>query len=163
MQVLWRALDRFVSACMAAGMVLVLPVSLLLFLQWPLRDVVQAGSRETNDVAQCFFALYVSCAITFATRRRAHLATDALAQRFSLRVRALLARMAALFVLLPWSAFILYAAWPIVAQSVLQLEAFPETYSPGYFIVKIALLLLALLVLAQALLDAVLPATPARD
>ena len=31
---------------------LVLPVSLLLFLQWPLRDLVQAYSIESNDLAE---------------------------------------------------------------------------------------------------------------
>ena len=163
MPALWRVLDRVVAGCARAGMVLVLPVSLLLFLQWPLRDIVQAGSREANDVAQCLFALYVSCAITFATRSHTHLATDAFAQRYTPRTRTFMSRMAALFVLVPWSAFIVYAAWPIVAQSVRQLEAFPETYNPGYFVVKLALLLLALLVLAQALLDALRPPADARS
>jgi len=53
---------------------------LLLFLQWPLRDLVQAYSREANDLAQVLFALYVSIALTQATRQRTHLATDALAR-----------------------------------------------------------------------------------
>jgi TRAP-type mannitol/chloroaromatic compound transport system permease small subunit len=162
MAAFWRTLDLAVAACTRAGTMLVLPVSLLLFLQWPLRDLVQAGSREANDLAQCLFALYVSCAITFATRTRAHLATDVFAQRYAPRTRALLYRVASLFVLLPWAAFILYAAWPAVVQSSLQLEAFPETYNPGYFVVKIALLLLAFLVLAQALLDALRPDAAAR-
>jgi hypothetical protein len=43
----------------------------------------------------------------------------------------------------------------MVVQSVRQLESFPETYDPGYFIVKIALLLLALLILLQVILDAI--------
>jgi len=149
----WRALDRIVEGIVRAGSILVLPVGLLLFLQWPLREVVQAYSREANDLAQCLFALYVSIAITSATRRRAHLATDIVAQRYSQRTRRTLARAGALFVLVPWSLFILYAAWPMTAQSVRQLEAFPETFNPGYFVLKIALLLAAQLVLVQALLD----------
>jgi TRAP-type mannitol/chloroaromatic compound transport system permease small subunit len=148
-----RWLDRILGAITWAGSVLVLPVSLLLFLQWPLRDVVQMYSREANDLAQCLFALYVSIAITYATRRRTHLATDVVAQRYSHRARETLARCGALLVLVPWSLFILYAAWPMAAQSVRQLEAFPETYNPGYFVLKIALLLTAVLVLLQALLD----------
>jgi len=45
-----------------------------------------------------------------------------------------------------------------------QLEAFPETYSPGYFVLKIALVLLAVLVLAQAVVDALRPgAAAARE
>ncbi len=149
-----RRLDRIVGGITWAGAILVLPVSLLLFLQWPLRDVVQMYSREANDLAQCLFALYVSIAITYATRRHAHLATDVFAQRYAPRTRATLARVGALLVLVPWSLFILYAAWPMAAQSVRQLEAFPETYNSGYFVLKIALLLAATLVLVQALLDA---------
>jgi hypothetical protein len=41
-------------------------------------------------------------------------------------------------VLIPWSAFMLFAAGPMVLQSVLQLERFPDTYNAGYFIVKMA-------------------------
>ena len=59
-----------------------------------------------------------------------------------------------LFILVPWSLFILYAAWPMTMQSVRQLESFPETFNPGYFMLKIALLLATVLVLVQALLDA---------
>src|SRR5690242_12708063 len=57
--------------------VLVIPLAFLLFAQWPLRDLVQSYSRETNDLAQCLFALYASIAITYATRMRSHLAADA--------------------------------------------------------------------------------------
>jgi hypothetical protein len=40
---------------------------------------------------------------------------------------------------------------------VAQLERFPETYNPGYFIIRTSIWLLALLVLLQALLEAVRP------
>ncbi len=45
------ALERCVAWIdVRAASLLVLPVSLLLFLQWPLRDLVHAGSREANDL-----------------------------------------------------------------------------------------------------------------
>ncbi len=47
-----RALDRIIGGITWAGGILVLPLALLLFLQWPLRDVVQQYSREANDLAQ---------------------------------------------------------------------------------------------------------------
>ena len=154
----WLArLDRIVDALIAAGLVLVLPVSLLLFLQWPLRDVVHGYSREANDLAQWLFALYVSLAITCATRMRTHLAADALARSYAAVTRERLHRAAALFVALPWSAFILWSAGPMIAQSVLQLEQFPDTFNPGYFIVKLAVGLLAALVLLQAVVDLARP------
>jgi TRAP-type mannitol/chloroaromatic compound transport system permease small subunit len=147
-------LDRAIGVVTTSALALVLPLCLLLFLQWPLRDLLQAYSREANDLAQWLFALYVSVAITCATRSRSHLAADAFARRYSLAKRERLYRWTALCVLVPWSAFMLFAAGPMLLQSVLQLERFPDTYNAGYFIVKIAVGLAALLVLLQALVDA---------
>jgi TRAP-type mannitol/chloroaromatic compound transport system permease small subunit len=150
-----RSLDRLLGLMTTGASILVLPVSLLLFLQWPLRDLGIGYSRETNDLAQTLFALYVAVAITDATRRHSHLAADAFALRYSSRLRRLLMRIASVVVLAPWALFIVYSSWPMVVQSVRQLESFPETYDPGYFIVKLALVLLALLILVQAILDAI--------
>ena len=149
--------DRAMAAIIGAGRWLVLPVSLLLFLQWPLREVVHGYSAQANDLAQWLFALYVSLALTDATRDGSHLAADGFAQLYSPATRRRLARVAALVCLVPWSLFIVIEAWPSVAQSVGQLETFPDTYDPGYFIIRASTWLLALLVLLQALLDAVPP------
>lgn len=136
---------------------LVLPVSLLLFLQWPLRELVQAYSREANDLAQILFAIYVGVAITYATRRDAHLAIEVVAARWTASARATLTRVAAAIVLVPWSAFLLYAGWPLVAQSVRQLEGFPETFNPGYWLLKVAVALMAILVLLEAIVTVLAP------
>lgn len=146
-------LDRAIGAVTSSGLALVLPLSLLLFLQWPLRDLVQAYSREANDLAQCLFALYVSVAITYATRKRSHLAADALARKYAPAKRERIYRLASLCILVPWSAFMLFAAGPMLVQSVMQLERFPDTYNAGYSIVKSAVGLAALLVLLQAIVD----------
>jgi len=158
-----RALDRALAALTEVVGVLALPLSLLLFLQWPLRELVQAYSREANDFAQCLFALYVSVAILCATRLGAHLATDAIAHRYSPAVRARLTRIGSLAILVPGSMFVLWSAWPIVWQSVVELEGFPETFNPGYFVVKAAVALLALLVLVQALADGIGGSLPPSD
>ena len=158
-----RAFGRALDCVTATVGVLALPLSLLLFLQWPLRELVQAYSREANDIAQCLFALYVSVAILCATRAGAHLATDAIAHRYSPVLRSRLARAASLVILVPGSIFVLWSAWPIVWQSVIELEAFPETFNPGYFVVKAAVILLALLVLVQALVDGIGGTAPVHD
>jgi TRAP-type mannitol/chloroaromatic compound transport system permease small subunit len=137
---------------MSAGRWLVLPVSFLLFAQWPLRDLVHAYALQANDLAQWMFALYVSLALTFATRERTHLAADNVAQRYSAESRSRIAGIGGFLCIAPWSFFILLVSAPAVWQSIGELEKFPETYDPGYFIVKIATWLLALLALAQALL-----------
>jgi len=153
-------IDRTLGWLVRAGGVLVLPVSLLLFLQWPLRDWVQAYSREANDLAQVLFALYVALAITAATRRQAHLAADALARRYATETRARLQRIAAVVVLVPWALFVLWSTYPIVIQSVRQLESFPDTFNPGYFLLKVAVVLMALAVATQALVTAMRPPEP---
>jgi TRAP-type mannitol/chloroaromatic compound transport system permease small subunit len=158
-----RALDRALAALTDVVGVLALPLSLLLFLQWPLRELVQRYSREANDLAQCLFALYVSVAILCATRFGAHLATDAIAHRYPPALRARLMRIGSLAILVPGSMFVLWSAWPIVWQSVVELEAFPETFNPGYFVVKAAVVLLAVLILVQALADGIGGSLPPGD
>jgi TRAP-type C4-dicarboxylate transport system permease small subunit len=156
-------LDRVLDAPTNVVGVLALPLALLLFLQWPLRELVRAYSREANDVAQCLFALYVSVAVLCATRHGAHLATEAIALRYSAATRARLSRVASLAILVPGALFVLWAAWPIAAQAASQLEALPETFNPGNFVAKGAVVLLALLVLAQALADGVGGSPPAGE
>jgi TRAP-type mannitol/chloroaromatic compound transport system permease small subunit len=150
-------LDRLVAVVVSCGRFLALPVVVLLFLQWPLRDFVRAYSREANDLGQWLFALYVAMAVTAATRAHTHLATDVVARGYSSSARNILSRASALIGVLPWSIFVLVAGYSIVVSSALGLEAFPDTTNPGYFLVKIALWLLATLMLLQGLIDLLKP------
>ena len=154
------ALDRLLRATIGAGQWLVLPVLVLLFAQWPLRDWLRVYSREANDLGQIFFALYVAIALTAATRAGTHLAADALARGYPPRVRLRIVRLGAAFGLLPWAIFVLFAGRKIVWWSLTQLELFPDTANPGYFLIKIAMALMALLVIAQAILDIARPKIP---
>lgn len=149
--------DRALGQTIAAGRWLVLPVALILFLQWPLRDFVQWGSREANDLGQWVFALYVSLAVTFATRERAHLAVDAIAHSYSPWTQAALARWGTFLFVAPWAAFMIWTVYPTALRSALALEKFSETNNFGYFLIKVACLLLAVLALLQVLLDLARP------
>jgi hypothetical protein len=135
-------------ALLAAG-ALVLPLTVLLFAQWPLRDWVQWGSREANDLAQIVFALYMAVAVTAASMEGMHLAArhapDEHAQPAGWRAWAVLACTA------PWAAFVLWSYAPVVWQSLRQLERFGDTLNPGYFLIRVALWLLAALVLVQSI------------
>jgi TRAP-type mannitol/chloroaromatic compound transport system permease small subunit len=153
-----RSLDQLVGFLLAAAKWLAPPIVILLFLQWPLRSIVGLYSREANDLGQWLFALYVAASIAAATRARAHLAADTIARNYSTATRQWLARAGALFGLIPWSIIVLVTSWSLVRDSVLLLERFPDTGNPGYFIIKLALLLMALLVLIEGLLEL----TPAR-
>lgn len=148
-----RFLDQLVASVIAAAKWLALPIVFLLFLQWPLRSIVGLYSREANDLGQWLFALYVAASITAATRAKAHLAADTVARHYSPATREWLTRAGAVFGLIPWSIIVLFTSWSIVRDSTRLLERFPDTGNPGYFIIKLALLLMALLVLIQGLLE----------
>jgi len=150
-------LDGVIAGIISFGSIIAIPVVLLLFLQWPLRDWVHAYSREANDLGQWLFALYVAMAVTAATRAHTHLASDVIARRYSERTRSMLVRAAALIGVLPWALFVLIAGQNLVLSSLRVREAFPDTANPGYFVVKLALWVLAGLMLAQALVDLARP------
>ena len=114
-------------------------------------------SREANDLGQWLFALYVAASIAAATRAKAHLAADTISRNYSDNTREWLARAGALFGLIPWSVIVLMTSWNIVRNSTLLQEHFPDTGNPGYFIIKLALLLLALLVLIEGVIELVRP------
>jgi len=150
---LLQRLDRLIGVLVAAAQWLALPLILLLFLQWPLRDLVRGYSREANDLGQLIFALYVAFSITAATRAGTHLAADTLAQRYSARTRHRLRQLGSALALLPWALFVIYASKPFVMLSVLGLESFPDTNNPGYFIIKSALWIMTVMIVAQAAVD----------
>ena len=143
------SLEHFVEIVLAGAKWLALPVVTLLFLQWPLRSIVGLYSREANDLGQWLFALYVAASITAATRAKTHLAADTISRNYSDAMRQWLARAGALLGLIPWSMIVLVTSWSIVRDSTLLLERFPDTGNPGYFIIKLALLILVLLILIE--------------
>jgi TRAP-type mannitol/chloroaromatic compound transport system permease small subunit len=147
-----EALDRFVAFVLAAAKWLALPVVTLLFLQWPLRSIVGAYSREANDLGQWLFALYVAASITAATRAKTHLAAGIVSRHYSDAWRARLTRAGVLLGLIPWSLIVLITSRQLVASSVLGLERFADTFNPGYFIIKLALWLLAILMLIEGVI-----------
>ncbi|MGZ3158510.1 MAG: TRAP transporter small permease subunit [Burkholderiaceae bacterium] len=155
-----RQLDRLLQRVTSAAAMLAIPLALLLCAQWPLRDWFHAFSREANDLAQLLFGLYVSIGITYATRSQLHLTPNVLAQHYSPQIRAWFLRLVSVCIVIPWAAFILSAATPMVWQSILQLEKFPDTFNPGYFILKMGVWLLALLVILQAVIDIFRPIHP---
>jgi hypothetical protein len=132
---------------LGAGM-LVLPLAALLFAQWPLRDLVQGYSRQANDLAQIVFAVYMAVAVTAASRDGIHLAAghvlherEAHPPRW--RAWAVLACTA------PWAMFMLWSAGPQIWQSLVQFERFGETLSQGFFVIKLSLALMVVLVFAD--------------
>jgi TRAP-type mannitol/chloroaromatic compound transport system permease small subunit len=150
---LLRGLDHLIGRVVAATKWLALPLVLLLFLQWPLRDGLRMFSREANDLGQVVFAFFVAVSVTAATRARTHLAADLLARRYPPRVRQRLDLLGSAVGLLPWALFVLITGKSIVISALHDLEAFQDSGNPGYFLVKVALWAMAVLILGQSLLD----------
>jgi TRAP-type mannitol/chloroaromatic compound transport system permease small subunit len=148
-----RTLDRAIGALVASVKWLALPLIVLLFLQWPLRDILRVWSREANDLGQIAFALFVALSVTAATRAHTHLAADLVAQRYSQRTRVWLAWAGAALGLLPWAVFVLITGRSPVISSLRVQESFPDSGNPGYFLVKLALWVMASAVIGQALVD----------
>jgi TRAP-type mannitol/chloroaromatic compound transport system permease small subunit len=152
-----RRLDHVIGGFLSALQWLALPLVVLLFLQWPLRDIFKAYSREANDLGQIIFALFVAASVTDATRAGTHLAADTLAQRYSAHTRHRIKQVGTAIGMVHWALFFLIAGKSIVVPSIELLEAFPDTYNPGYYIIKAALWLMALLILAQSAVDVFRP------
>lgn len=147
------ALRIAAQRALLAVALLALPLALLLAAQWPLRELVQAYSRQANDFAQILFALYVAVAVTVASTTGSHLsAAHAGRQHRRWRAWALLACVG------PWALFMLWSFTGPALDATRQLERFSDTLNPGFFAIKLALLLLAALVLAHALWRAMRPA-----
>ncbi len=153
------ALDRTTRL----GSWLVLPLALLLFAQWPLRELAGAWSRQANDAAQWLFAVYVALALRATTRQRGHMAARLSVASSWRPWRQRLARCGEAICVLPWAAFVVVTASAPAWRSLLALEAFPDTYDPLYFVIRIAAWLLAFLVMLQALLDLALGHAPAHS
>jgi TRAP-type mannitol/chloroaromatic compound transport system permease small subunit len=148
-----RGLDRLIGHVVDATKWFALPLVVLLFLQWPLREFFRAFSREANDLGQVAFAFFVAASVTAATRARTHLAADLLARRYSARARRRLNQIGSAAGLLPWALFVLIAGKTTVFSSLRDLEAFQDSGNPGYFLVKLALYFMAVLILGQSLVD----------
>jgi hypothetical protein len=106
-------------------------------------------TRQANDVGQILFALYAAVAVTAASSSKSHLAitkpkTGAVQGRVSWRNWALLLCLA------PWAVFLMWTAGPQMLRSMAQMKSFSEGLTPGYFILRMALVLLVVLVLVEA-------------
>src|SRR5579862_4517525 len=130
---------------------LCLGIVALLFLQIPLREIVHSGHIVANDIGQIVHSAFFIVGIPFAMRYDAHVRVDIFFNRFSARTRAAIDLGGTLLFLLPWLVLLGWYALPIVLNSVKELEEFPETYTPGYFIIKLELAVFVGLVGLQAL------------
>ena len=145
------ALSRLVDHVGRWAAWLCLPLIVLLFLQLPLRNIVHAGNNTDNDFGQVIFAAFFMLGIPFAMCRDAHVRVDIFYQRLTARQRAAIDLAGTVLFLLPWLALVCWYSLPIVLNSLFEMEKFAETYTPGYFILKLQLFFFVALVGLQAI------------
>lgn len=120
---------------------LALPIVLLvvfLWAQWPMRVFASGNPRLINDMGQIAFAYFWVMAFAIACLSQSHLQISNKAAPTKKGRRAWTG-----FVLsLPWAIFLVYSAWPLLINSWHENEKFPDSYSPGFYLIKLALILL---------------------
>jgi TRAP-type mannitol/chloroaromatic compound transport system permease small subunit len=151
LQQLADGLSAIVDFVGRAASWLCLPLVLLLFLQLPLRDIVHGGDNTDNDFGQIVFANFFMVGIPYAMRHDAHVRLDIFHQHFGPRWRAIIELAGTALFTLPWLTLLGWYALPIVLNSLRQTEKFAETFTPGYFILKLGLFFFVALVAFQAL------------
>ena len=146
-----RAADAVVDAVGRIGAWLVLFVVAALFGQLPLREWVGAGHILANDYGQIAHATVFMLGVAYAMRWDGHVRLDVLYHRMSRRARLLVDLAGTIFFVVPWIGIVLWFSWATTVRSVAVFEKFPETWSPGYWLFKVLLLVFGLLVFLQAL------------
>jgi TRAP-type mannitol/chloroaromatic compound transport system permease small subunit len=130
---------------------LCLPLIVLLFLQLPLREIVHGGNNAANDFGQIIFANFMMVGIPYAMRWDAHVRVDIVHRHFGQRFRAFVELAGTVLLTIPWLALVGWYARPVVVNSLAETERFAETFTPGYFILKLGLLSFVVLVALQAI------------
>ena len=145
-----RAADAVVDGVGRVGAWLVLFVVAALFGQLPLREWVGAGHILANDYGQIAHATVFMLGVAYAMRWDGHVRLDLFYQRMSRRTRLLVDLAGTTLFVLPWIGIVLWFSWATTVRSVAVFEKFPETWSPGYWLFKVLLLVFGVLVTLQA-------------
>jgi TRAP-type mannitol/chloroaromatic compound transport system permease small subunit len=146
-----RIADAIVDAIGRSVAWLVLFVIAALFAQWPLREWLGAGHILANDFGQIAHAAVFAIGVAYALRWDGHVRLDVFYQRFTERGRAWVDLIGSALVVVPWAAFVFWFSLATTQRSVAVFERFPDTWSPGYWIFKVILLVFTALLVLQAL------------
>jgi TRAP-type mannitol/chloroaromatic compound transport system permease small subunit len=129
---------------------LVLAVVFLLFVQNPLREYVGRGQFFANDMGQLCHAAVFMIGIAYAWRWDRQVRVDLFYGKMGPRAKAVVNLLGTTFLLLPWLGLVAWEAVPTAIESVRNLEGFPESGSPGFFVMKSLVLAFAAMMGLQA-------------
>ena len=144
-------LESWVDGFARTAAWLVLAVVFLLFVQNPLREYVGRGQFVANDMGQLTHSTVFMIGIAYAWRWDRQVRVDLFYRNMSARGRALVNLLGTAFLLLPWLALVAWSEVPTAVQSVKLMESFPETGSPGFFVMNIVVLVFVALMALQAI------------
>lgn len=124
----------------------------LLALQVPLR-LLPSGmySVTSNDVGQLMHATVFMVGCAYALRWDEHARVDVFYRGMSETRRAWVNLIGNLVFALPWLILVGWYSMPIVANSWRDLEVFPDSRLPAYFLLKTMLMVFSFLVALQVL------------
>jgi len=120
-----------------------MPIFLLvvfLWVQWPVRVFATGNPRLINDMGQIAFAYFWVMAFGIACLTQSHLQISNNAATTNATRRA----WSSFVLSSPWAIFLFFSAWPLLINSWHENEKFPDSYSPGFYMIKLALVLLVL-------------------
>ena len=144
-------LESWVDGFARTAAWLVLAVVFLLFVQNPLREYVGRGQFVANDMGQLTHAAVFMIGVAYAWRWDRQVRVDLFYRNMSTRARAVVNLSGTAFLLLPWLALVAWSEVPTAVQSVKLVESFPETGSPGFFVMNLVVLVFLALVALQSI------------
>lgn len=129
---------------------LALAVVLTLFGQLPVRELIHRGHLALNDFGQLFHATVFLVGIPYALLTDAHVRLDLFHRNFSPRTRALVEVFGTALFVVPWVALLALHGEGHVLRSVSLRETFPETLTPGYFLMRVSFALFVMLMIGAS-------------
>jgi TRAP-type mannitol/chloroaromatic compound transport system permease small subunit len=144
------AIERLIDRIGGVMAWLVLAVVFLLFVQNPLREYLGRGQFLANDMGQLSHAAVFMIGAAYAWRWDRQVRVDLLYRNMRVRTKAWVNLLGTVFLLLPWVVLVTWDAVPDMVDSIRHLEGFPETGSPGFFMMKSVLVIFAAMMTLQA-------------
>jgi TRAP-type mannitol/chloroaromatic compound transport system permease small subunit len=115
----------------------------------PAAQAASTGAVLANDMGQLSHAVVFMIGVAYAWRWDRQVRVDLFYRGMGARAKAIVNLLGTAFLLLPWLAIVIWEAVPDAIDSVRLLERFPETGSPGFFVMKSLVVAFAAMMILQ--------------
>ena len=149
-------IERFVDWSGRAVSWLTLLMVVITFIVVILRYVFDIGWIALQESITYMHAMVFLVGASWAMQQEAHVRVDIFYSRFSTRTKAWVNLLGSLLMLLPVMVFVAWISWEYVSESWKVLEGSREAGGlPGVFLLKTLILVLAIMLILQALVQVV--------